>query len=164
MTFSTLGLIIVIVSYTVVGGLLFKHLEEGREQDDIEKGRQAADRCRQVSETRFTFMQLQFRLRFMVNLQEYAMKLWNITELLDEMTLNDSDWGLEVADLLKEFEVEIYNITKNQWWDGRFGDDELLIGWSFSGALLYAVSAITTIGSTLLTPALYTYTPQLEIC
>lgn len=73
------------------------------------------------------------------------MKLLNLTDSSD--AVNESDWAAEVANLLRQFEVEIYNITKNQRWDGRFNDDEPLIGWSFSGALLYAVSAITTIGN-----------------
>ena len=42
----------------------------------------------------------------------------------------------------------MYKATVNKNWDGRAPTEEINTKWNFAGALLYAVTAITTIGKT----------------
>ena len=50
----------------------------------------------------------------------------------------------------------LYNATTIENWDGKNRDDDIDLQWNFPGALLYAVTAITTIGSYVL------YAPKSE--
>jgi hypothetical protein len=45
-----------------------------------------------------------------------------------------------------EFKDEVVDAVKSAGWDGQDDVDETKLQWSFAGALLYAVTVITTIG------------------
>lgn len=45
-----------------------------------------------------------------------------------------------------EFKDEVVKAVKSAGWDGQDDIDETKLQWSFAGALLYAVTVITTIG------------------
>jgi hypothetical protein len=46
-----------------------------------------------------------------------------------------------------DFKDEVVDAVKSMGWDGQEDMDETKLQWSFAGALLYAVTVITTIGS-----------------
>jgi len=45
-----------------------------------------------------------------------------------------------------DFKNEVVSAVKVSGWDGEDDTDETKLQWSFAGALLYAVTVITTIG------------------
>ena len=54
------------------------------------------------------------------------------------------NWTREAGKILKKFETDIIDKTKN---DGYNGNEDLAeVQWNFAGALLYSVTVITTIG------------------
>ena len=55
------------------------------------------------------------------------------------------NWTVEAGKVLKRFEKNVIHKAKTEGYDG--GDDnDGNAQWSFSGALLYSVTVITTIG------------------
>lgn len=53
---------------------------------------------------------------------------------------------------MRDFQRDIYNLSVNTEWDGQETGDRINHRWSPAGSLLYAVSAITTIGKCILLP------------
>lgn len=68
---------------------------------------------------------------------------------------NDSEsnrWIVAAGSILREFEAELVLATKQDGYDGGYDTDEDGINnqhvrWSFSGALLFSITVITTIGA-----------------
>lgn len=56
--FSALGLMIAIVTYSVIGGLLFKHLESNKEKEDIENAREKVENLKVVSKFKYSYILL----------------------------------------------------------------------------------------------------------
>ena len=54
------------------------------------------------------------------------------------------NWISEAGKVLRNFEQEVIHKTKSEGYDGQDNLDNSQ--WSFSGALLYSVTVITTIG------------------
>jgi len=67
-------------------------------------------------------------------------QLWNVTEKYN--LLHPKNWTAEVDLIIKEYQNEIVN-AESQGFDGNDIPVEL---WNFSGALLYSITVITTIG------------------
>ena len=57
------------------------------------------------------------------------------------------NWTIDAGKVLKRFEQEVIRKAKNDGYDGQ--DDKNKAQWNFSGALLYSVTVITTIGTKL---------------
>ena len=55
------------------------------------------------------------------------------------------NWTREASKVLKKFEQDVIRKAKTEGYDGQEGTDEAS-QWDFSGALLYSVTVITTIG------------------
>lgn len=55
----------------------------------------------------------------------------------------------KVRVILTNFKDEVVNAVKASGWDGQDDMDETKLQWSFAGALLYAVTVITTIGQSI---------------
>ena len=55
---------------------------------------------------------------------------------------------MEASKVLKNFEQDVIRKAKTEGYDGKEGDDDGQAQWDFSGALLYSVTVITTIGIT----------------
>merc|ERR1719295_1550504 len=68
------------------------------------------------------------------------MMLWNITE--KNNTLHKGDWDREVRRVVSDYQEEVIEAVDK----GFQGDDQPSTLWTFSGALLYSITVITTIG------------------
>ncbi|XP_023709014.2 two pore potassium channel protein sup-9-like, partial [Cryptotermes secundus] len=115
--FSNLGLFALVVGYVLLGALLFEFLEAGYELEQRGHIQRYREDC--------------------------LKELWLITERLN--VLYEKNWTHLVHEQLRKFETDVVEATKMQGYDGK----ELLDAdrqWSFSGALLYSVTVITTIG------------------
>lgn len=114
--FSNVGLCGLVVGYAIIGALTFESLEANQESHMKEEIKQLREKCVQ--------------------------KLWNAT--LKYNVLFEPNWTREARETLKEFEQKVAGAAKTEGYDGKGTDKELQ--WSFSGALLYSVTVITTIG------------------
>ena len=70
-------------------------------------------------------------------------RLWNITEKYN--TLHKGDWDQEVMRVVADYQEEVIEAVDR----GFQGDDQPSTLWTFSGALLYSITVITTIGELL---------------
>lgn len=125
---STAGLVVMTALYSTAGGFLFQWLEKDRELLELAAVRRAVDAAR----------------------AEHVQLLWNLTESLN--VLYKSNWTAEAESVLGDFQQRIYEATTVSKWDGKRTDEELSPKWNLPGALLYAVTAITTIGYGHVTP------------
>ncbi|CAB4063790.1 ADARB [Lepeophtheirus salmonis] len=55
-------------------------------------------------------------------------------------------WTREAGKVLKKFEQDVIRKAKTEGYDGHDKEDTATLQWNFSGALLYSVTVITTIG------------------
>jgi len=69
-----------------------------------------------------------------------VMKLWNITERYN--TLHLSNWSSDVVTIIAQYQTEVIAAAERGF-DGKDIPDNV---WNFSGALLYSLTVITTIG------------------
>ncbi|XP_076363491.1 potassium channel subfamily K member 18-like [Tachypleus tridentatus] len=67
--------------------------------------------------------------------------LWDITA--ESNVLHEINWTERAAATLRNFEVTLVRAVRKEGYDGK---DEPPLQWSFSGALLYSIIVITTIG------------------
>lgn len=115
--FSQVGLCALVVGYAVVGALTFEYLEATYE--------------------------LSQRSSIQEHREECLRDLWIITETAN--VLHETNWTIQVRSRLRSFEQEVVKAVKNEGYDGKESSDSEL-QWSFSGALLYCITVITTIG------------------
>ncbi|XP_046568566.1 two pore potassium channel protein sup-9-like [Haliotis rubra] len=122
--FSQVGLTSAVVAYSMFGGVIFKGLEAPSEMIQRER----------VERARVT----------------YTKKLVELSRSLENTTKSYDTWKRNATRLVEQFQTEVHEITVFNGWDGQDPDDELQ--WSFAGALLYAVTVVTTIGYGHITP------------
>lgn len=67
--------------------------------------------------------------------------LWDITA--ESSVLYEINWTERAAAALRNFEVTLVRAVRKEGYDGQ---DDPPLQWSFSGALLYSIIVITTIG------------------
>lgn len=60
--------------------------------------------------------------------------------------LYKDNWTALAAEVIKRFEKNVIRKVKSEGYDGGDSEDEASVQWNFSGALLYSVTVITTIG------------------
>ena len=72
-----------------------------------------------------------------------VLRLWNITERYN--TLHKGEWDREVRLVVADYQEEVIEAVEK----GFQGDDQPSTLWTFSGALLYSITVITTIGELL---------------
>jgi len=72
--------------------------------------------------------------------------LWNMTKALN--VLHPDNWTSLAVQILDNYTREVYIATKMGGWDFEdLGEEkEFELQWSFTGALLYCITVITTIG------------------
>ena len=113
---STVGLFILLFSYTLLGGIIFHEIESPYEittKHGVDK-----------------------------SIKHHVKLLWNKTRLYN--VLREDKWKEFAEEILQNYTKVIYKATKNDGWDGK--NDEAALQWSFAGSLLYCVTVITTIG------------------
>ena len=126
---STLGLFIVLFSYTILGGFIFHEIESPNEI--------------------ITKHGVKSSLKLHVEL------LWNSTRKLN--VLKKKRWSEMALSIIDNYTKVVYKATKNDGWDGK-DDSEAELQWSFAGSLLYCVTVITTIGELWLAECLWVET------
>ena len=122
--FSHIGLAAMVVAYSIMGGFLFKALEapfEIRQKVKISSWKEDQ----------------------IVEIHKYAMLL---NSTINNVTFNKYNFTEQIRRILLEFQGKVTTAVKDNGWDGRDSMDEATLQWSFAGALLYAVTVITTIG------------------
>ena len=118
--FSRVGLCLLVVAYAFGGGVVFQFLEAAAEEANINK------------------------------VQQHI----NITvEKLFEHSMNSTvlyrdTWTIVAKGILEEYQKDIVRQTKRGYQGERVSDDTKQ--WNFPGAILYAITVITTIGKYLL--------------
>ena len=124
--FSHVGLAAMVVAYSIMGGFLFRAIEAPEEKQ--------------------------------VKLNVIRHKETHIQKILDAVRLVCGGGGSRVVvmdveglnDTLKtvftEFQLEVKVAVKDMGWDGNDDMDKSALQWSLAGAILYAVTVITTIG------------------
>lgn len=117
--FSQVGLATMVVAYSIMGGFLFRAIEGPYEEDlkaDVRHYRE------QKVDEAWEMLKEQFG----------NVTVWNQTQFVDEL-----------MKIFVDFQDNVAKAVKEKGWDGK---DESGEQWSFPGALLYAVTVITTIG------------------
>lgn len=84
--------------------------------------------------------ELQVRYRVGQYRQHVVKRLWTITEQYN--TLHPDEWTREVTQIVNEYQARIIQEAN----DGYDGSDIPIYQWTFTGALLYSITVITTIG------------------
>ena len=118
--FSHIGLAAMVVAYSIMGGFLFQALEAPYE----------------------------LKVRFGIT-EWKAAKIEEIYKLAVHLsigTLDKENFTERVKNIFLEFQVNVTRHVKDNGWDGNDAMEEGTLQWSFAGALLYAVTVITTIG------------------
>ena len=135
--FSHIGLCTLLLGYALVGAFTFQAIESQHEHEQ--------------------------RLDMIRTRNDLIIELSNMTN--HSIILNRENWTRNAADILGKFELKFIHAVKFKGYDGKFnlkffllmsyinlcvaGSDELSktsSQWSFSGALLYSIIVITTIG------------------
>lgn len=115
--FSRVGLCLLVAAYACGGGMIFQLLEAPYEG-------QMTGRIQQ-------------RLNVTVE------KLFNGTSELKYLC--PSNWTIMARKILEDYQRELVQQTKRGYQGERFADDNKQ--WNFAGAILYAITVITTIGN-----------------
>ncbi|XP_042207967.1 uncharacterized protein LOC121856425 isoform X2 [Homarus americanus] len=113
---SHIGLVSLVIGYTIVGAFTFEWLEAKHE------------------------------LEVKANMSSVRKKvrddLWNVTERM--LVLNETEWSNSVRQHLVDFEKSLIEAIKKDGWDGD--ESAKTQQWTFAGALFYSIILITTIG------------------
>ena len=127
-----------VVAYSIMGGFLFQAIEAPAEQST--KYRVRAARQRGIDEI----------WRLVAQLCDRRRRRRSATTVVAEETTvagMDAASAAQIGAVLLEFQSEVLHAVQDLGWDGNDDVTESKLQWSFAGALLYAVTVITTIGS-----------------
>ncbi|KAH1017136.1 hypothetical protein HUJ05_007842 [Dendroctonus ponderosae] len=116
--FSNVGIIGLVIGYTIAGSFIFQFLERGK--------------------------QIEVHVNAIGNRSFYAQRLWNLTmDLNYNVKLHEKDYRAAVAGELIKFQKNFVNLTRK----GYDGSDDVAgeKSWSFAGAFLFSLTVITTI-------------------
>ena len=70
--------------------------------------------------------------------------LWRITE--EYNTLHPANWTIEVSQIIQEYQARIISEVRDGYDVSAVDNDIPGYKWTFTGALLYSITVITTIG------------------
>ncbi|KAL3252108.1 hypothetical protein MRX96_054921 [Rhipicephalus microplus] len=90
------------------------------------------------------------RLEMMRWRSNLADALWQLTS--ESRILDQTNWTGEAVARLRRFEVTLVQAVRKEGYDGK---EDAQLQWSFTGALLYSIIVITTIGEYLGVPERY---------
>ncbi|XP_067942891.1 potassium channel subfamily K member 9-like [Watersipora subatra] len=125
---STLGLLMMVVLYSIIGGFIFSWLEKDNEQKAKLSGREKI-----VALTYQTATEIYNTLEENAKAGGVLASRDNTLEFLENRT--------------SQFFKDSWQLTKDGTWDGtRESDGEVVLDWTFTGALLFSVTTIATIG------------------
>lgn len=116
--FSRVGLCLLVVAYAFGGGVLFQFIEGPNESQTIER--------------------VQRRLDLTVE------RLFNHS--IQSKVLYESNWTTMARQILEEYQHDLVRQTKRGYQGVRIDADTKQ--WTYPGAILYAITVITTIGKT----------------
>lgn len=117
--FSQVGLATMVVAYSIMGGFLFRAIE-GPYEEDLK------------TEVRL-YRELKVEDAWKTLREQFGnVTVWNKTQFVEEL-----------MKIFVDFQDNVAKSVKEKGWDGKDESGEM---WSFPGALLYAVTVITTIG------------------
>lgn len=128
--FSHIGLAGLVVAYSIVGGFLFQTLEAPFERTE--------------------------KKRLMKWKNKTIDDIWQLAVRLHD---DGDNFTLAMRDLLNTFQTGVITAMKDVGWDGKDLSDDVDLRWSYAGALLYAVTVITTIGMSRLCSHCHVYSP-----
>ena len=114
--FSTVGLSCLMVSYTILGGFIFRKLEAAQEVN--KKDSMVLERFKHVKQ------------------------LWRLNEEMN--VFHEYNWTFRANQILQSYERKVFLATKKDGWGGT--DDGEDVQWTFAGAMLYSITVVTTIG------------------
>ncbi len=114
--FSRVGLCLLVVAYAFGGGVVFQFLEASFEEESINKGQQ--------------YLTLTVETLF--------------NKSMNSTVLHQPNWTSMAKEILEEYQKNIVRQTKRGSQGERLADDTRQ--WNFPGAILYAITVITTIG------------------
>ena len=79
--------------------------------------------------------------------EEKIAEIAELVELRIQSGVNDGGNLTErVRQIFLEFQKKVTDAVKEMGWDGTDATEQVPLQWSFPGALLYAITVITTIG------------------
>lgn len=116
--FSHIGLSALVVAYSIMGGFLFGVIEADKEKED--------------------------RRLIILERDTTIKRLYDTAVLLKVQNISNTTLMEIFRDVIGNYTEEVTVAVKEKGWDGKDNDEELQ--WSFAGALLYAITVITTIG------------------
>ncbi|XP_066148876.1 potassium channel subfamily K member 18 [Euwallacea fornicatus] len=117
--FSNVGIIGLVIGYTIAGSFIFQFLEKGE--------------------------QIEVHNNAVKNRELFSKKLWNLTmDLNYDLRLREKDYRAAIDVELVLFQKMFVNFTRK----GFDGSDDIQgeKSWSFAGAFLFSLTVITTIG------------------
>uniref|UniRef100_A0A1B6DH55 Potassium channel domain-containing protein n=1 Tax=Clastoptera arizonana TaxID=38151 RepID=A0A1B6DH55_9HEMI len=117
--FSNVGIIVLVIGYTIAGSFMFREIEHEN------YGKQLREISLQVERA----------------MNRTAARLWQTTCCTENVFATDA-WRLEVDKHLKEFQDYVVEEVQKNGYEGK----RVTNRWTFSGAFLYSLSVITTIG------------------
>ncbi len=146
---SHVGLLTLVVGYCMAGAFIFEKLESENEREV--KQRMITER-EQVTEDLWVITRSDHSLRLcrtsVVSYIPVRMVSWcffsSSLSSSSSRVLAEGNWTQNVTDRLKKFEHTLLKAMKEQGWDGVEGGEA--VNWTFTGALFYAITVITTIG------------------
>ena len=124
---SYVGLTMIVVAYSIMGGVVFVALESPNEESVNHK---------------------------VIKLREKHLK--NLSDALKTVDFNDSErlndskkevWEIHANKVMLQFQSDIYELVSQEGWSGDdVNKNKTDLKWTFAGGLLYSVTVITTIG------------------
>lgn len=119
---STLGLILAVLGYCVLGGSVFEWLEANTEKE----------------------LKVTDRLHVAALIKQHAASLY--TNLQLDASNQSLDTVSTIAVILKNVSNDAFKIADDTSWDGERVGQTVVLDWTLSGAILFSVTTITTIG------------------
>lgn len=147
--FSNVGIICLVVGYTVGGAVMFQYIEsEYKDMKDFKftaKGYQEINVDADDKHFQFNDHEYNDNNTFAVNLDIFCNKtveiLWNFAS--SQVGSNDTEFKIKIERKLKKFQNIVVNGVKDLDYDGKFIYSDR---WTISAAFLYCLTVITTIG------------------
>ena len=128
--FSHIGLAAMVVAYSIMGGFLFRAIES-------------------PAETQVKLNVIRYKEARIVEILDAVRLVCGGTARVDgapRVVLDVEGLNETLKRVFADFQLEVKDAVKEMGWDGNDDMDQSALQWSLAGAILYAVTVITTIG------------------